>query len=80
MKTNKEINTRYGYKFTINKGINLLTDEIKEYLHNFNPTLFFNDIDSFHYFIDQKVNNTDIWIESRKINFDNNEIEINLYK
>ena len=80
METSKEINTKHGYKFTINKGINLLTDEIKEYLYNFNPTLFFNDIDSFHYFIDQKVNNTKVWIESIEINFNNNNIEINLYK
>jgi len=78
MKT--EVRTKFGYKYIIETGAELLTTEVVEYLFNFNPLLFYNDIHCYHWFFDQNVNNTEVWIESRGINFDNKEIEINLYK
>ena len=78
MKT--KINTKFGYKYIINMGVELLTNEVKEYLFNFNPILFHNDIQCYLWFFDQKIKDTETWIESRNIDLINNEIEINLYK
>ena len=78
MKT--EVRTKFGHKYIIGNGVELLTDEVREYLFNFNPTLFHNDIDCYYWFFDQKINNTKVWIESRNIDLTNDKIEINLYK
>ncbi len=78
MKT--EVRTKFGYKYIINMGVELLTNEVKEYLFNFNPILFHNDMECYHWFFDQKINNTEVWIESRNIDLTNDKIEINLYK
>lgn len=78
MKT--EVHTNFGYKYIINTGDQLLTDEVKKYLFNFNPILFHNDIDCYYWFFDQKIDNTGVWIESRNIDLTNGKIEINLYK
>lgn len=77
MKT--EVNTKFGYKYIINMGTELLTNEVIEYLFNFNPILFHNDIHCYHWFFDQKINSTGVWIESRNIDLTNGKIEINLY-
>ena len=75
-----EVHTKFAYKYIVNMGAELLTDEIKEYLFNFNPTLYHNDIDCYYWFFDQKINNAGVWIESRNIDLTNDKIEINLYK
>lgn len=77
MKT--EVDTKFWYKYIINKGSELLTNEVKEYLSSFSPILFHNDIDCYYWFFDQKINNTEVWIESKNIDLNNGKIEINLY-
>ena len=45
-----EVNTKFGHKYIINTGTELLTNEVKKYLFTFNPILFHNDIHCYYWF------------------------------
>lgn len=72
--------TKFGYTITIKRGVNLLTDKIKEYLFSFNPMLWHNDLESYLYFINTKIDDTDVWVQSESINDTTMDMEVSLVK
>ena len=72
--------TKFGYKITVKRGVNLLTDKIKDYLFNFNPMLWHNDLESYLYFINTKIDDTDVWVQSESINDTTMDMEVSLVK
>ena len=74
------IETKFGYKITVKRGVNLLTDKIKDYLFNFNPFLWHNDLESYLYFINTKIDDTDVWVQSESINDTTMDMVVSLVK
>lgn len=72
--------TKFGYKITVIRGTNLLTDKIKDYLFSFNPKLWHNDLESYLYFINTKIDNSDVWIQSEHIDDATMDMEVTLTK
>lgn len=69
-------NRRTDISLKVVKGLELLTDEIKERLSNFREPIFWSNDRLCHWFFDFKINN--VWIESLNID-ENFNIEIGLY-
>lgn len=72
-------NSEAGYwKIRINKGKELITEEIIEALKDFNQPIYWNDSECKHWFFDYKICDT-LWVEGANVDCNKMIIDINLY-